>query len=542
MLSQDKKEYYRQHAELRQKAYQNYKPEEDDDLMVGGKPSLAFKDLLARADRIEAAERAIMNKRRSEEELEKIFPRRTAPWIASCTADEARERAQLLRDEYDKFLAVLFGRKIPISRPNLEKRGYYAPNAWKATREFGMGPILKDQDEDDVPNEASPLQIIIDLGIKTPDEDTIFLTNGSGVEYEGFIKDASELLSEDAMAEVFNHGPKISEKKNEKIIRPSTDEVKQTSQMLKSVVNENATKTCEDRLKIPQPFDVEAWLAQDDDQIGNREEIENSRVAWRKYCADGEAERRRTNEINDPLEPTEFGYRVATQLEDALIEELGLKLGTTELTSNLVEWLSDSDFEGNTGYDLGGIESSDESTYSGIEFSSNMVLLQDWGVQRTNGSSILRTRRPVEESDESDENDEEPGPYDHGWETDDSMPSLMSASEDESEDSEGRTSIEITAFENQVREYEAMLETDSEGWESDSEGEFDWGEDPDTSYHDSRERLLKMMNETTYSLNNAELEFSDEESTSESSGKDHPFAKTSARERMYGKPAASPPQ
>ncbi|KAK4698134.1 hypothetical protein P7C70_g8103, partial [Phenoliferia sp. Uapishka_3] len=297
LLSQEEKEYYRQRAELRQKPKQIYEAEGDDDLMMGGRPSLAFKDLLARADRIEAAARAIMKRKKSEEELEKIFPRRTAPWIASCTAEEASERAQLLRDKYDKFLAVLFGRKIHTSRPHLEKKGYYAPDAWKEARGFGMGPFLKSQDGGNTPNKASPLQIIIDSGIKTVKSKEIFVTGGSNVEYEGFIEDASELLSEEAMAEIYDHRTVTSEMNNKKPLHPSLNDKKLTSEAPKMGNKETTTEGCKDQLKIPEFFDVEEWLAQDDDQIGNREESENSRVACRKYCAEGEAERRRVKEF-----------------------------------------------------------------------------------------------------------------------------------------------------------------------------------------------------------------------------------------------------
>ncbi|KAK4696423.1 hypothetical protein P7C70_g8381, partial [Phenoliferia sp. Uapishka_3] len=404
---------YRQ-FELKEKARRAHRAEDDDNLMIGVRPSPAFKDLLARADRIEAAERAIMNKRKTEEELEKIFPRRTAPWIASCTADEARERAQLLRNEYDKFLAVLFGRKIPISRPSLERSGYYTPELYsRQTTDqfgkslFGMGPRLQDQKEMGIPAEVSPLQILVDSGIK-PEKARDFLGEKESAECKGFREVAAELLNPEAMIEIFEETESASHSREA------------SSFTLPLGKGKLMREPREGRPKPPK---------------NSREEIEDSRVAWRKYCADAAAKRSRDELASKVLSPQEFAFRASNQKEDILIRELGLKTETTDLTSNLVERVNDSDTEKNEGELLEGNESADESSSeSSMQLTSNMVQLRAWGVRRSDGSSVLRTRRQCEGSDsDSEEGSIDESPLDHEWESEDSMPSQMSASEDGSE-------------------------------------------------------------------------------------------------------------
>ncbi|KAK4699761.1 hypothetical protein P7C70_g6498, partial [Phenoliferia sp. Uapishka_3] len=535
-ITAEENEFRYHQSELKEVGRKAYTPEDDDNLMVGGRPSPAFKDLLARADRIEAAERAIMNKRKSEEELEKIFPRRTAPWIASCTADEARERAQLLRDEYDKFLAVLFGRKIPISRPSLEQRGYYSQESYsrRATDElvnplFGMGPRLQSQDESDVPAEVSPLQILVDSGVKR--ERAPNFLGGENIECEEYGEGGAEPLG----------------MKNEDLEK--LESVTETTSLTLPLGKGELTKEPHrERQKVPEeggasctttkPFNVEDWLAQDDDLYGTREEIEDSRVAWREYCANAEEERRKASANHDSLDPREFAFRATNQSEDLLVRELGLKLETTELTSNLVEWVNDSDSSEGEGELLETSQLLDEENLgSSYQLTSNMVQLRAWGVRKSDGSSILRTRREFETAEsESGEDSDDQIPLDHEWESEDSMPSLGSASEDESEQSNGRTMPEISTFERNVREMESWCESDSEfEWVSGSEEEVESEEEQDTSWRDSRNRLMKMMNEATYQMNNAELEPSDSDATSASDswGKAQPLAKTSARERMY---------
>ncbi|KAK4698279.1 hypothetical protein P7C70_g8002, partial [Phenoliferia sp. Uapishka_3] len=63
-----------------------------------------------------AAEEAIVNERARQEELRKQLGERTAPWIETCTPEEAETRAQELRDEYDRFLEVLFGGHIRLEK------------------------------------------------------------------------------------------------------------------------------------------------------------------------------------------------------------------------------------------------------------------------------------------------------------------------------------------------------------------------------------------------------------------------------------------
>ncbi|KAK4701454.1 hypothetical protein P7C70_g4775, partial [Phenoliferia sp. Uapishka_3] len=64
----------------------------------------------------EAAEQAIEHGRLRHEELRKQLGEKTSPWILTCTAEEAATRAQELRDEYDHFLEVLFGRRIRLEK------------------------------------------------------------------------------------------------------------------------------------------------------------------------------------------------------------------------------------------------------------------------------------------------------------------------------------------------------------------------------------------------------------------------------------------
>ncbi|KAK4691529.1 hypothetical protein P7C70_g9327, partial [Phenoliferia sp. Uapishka_3] len=59
-----------------------------------------------------AAEDALIYERERQEELRHYFETtKTEPWIRTCTAEEAIERARQLREEYDRFLIVLFGRQ-----------------------------------------------------------------------------------------------------------------------------------------------------------------------------------------------------------------------------------------------------------------------------------------------------------------------------------------------------------------------------------------------------------------------------------------------
>ncbi|KAK4699352.1 hypothetical protein P7C70_g6908, partial [Phenoliferia sp. Uapishka_3] len=538
---------YRQY-ELKEEARRAHRPEDDDNLMIGGRPSPAFKDLLARADRIEAAERAIMNKRKSEEELEKIFPRRTAPWIASCTADEARERAQLLRDEYDKFLAVLFGRKIPISRPSLEERGYYSQELYsrQTTDEFGkslfgMGPRLQGQKETGIPAEVSPLQILVDSGIK-PDKARDFLDEKESTGCEGFRELAAELLNPEAMNEIFEEAESAIQSRESSSFTPPLGKRELTRGSQEE--RPNTSEKVDAGSVTAKSFSVEDWLAKDDDLCESREEVEDSRVAWRKYCADAAAKRSRDESASQVLSPQECAFRASNQKDDVLIRELGLKLETTELTSNLVEWVNDSDDERIEGELLEENESADErSSESSLRLTSNMVQLKAWGVRRSDGSSMLGTRRQIEGSEsDSDEGSFDESPLDHEWESEDSMPSLMSASEDGSERSERRTLLETTTLERDVAAMESWCETDSEfEWVSGSEEDTGDEEEQDTSWRDARERLMKMMKDATYELNNAELapSESDSELSTKSSGKVQPLATTSARERMYQKSPAS---
>ncbi|KAK4706029.1 hypothetical protein P7C70_g169, partial [Phenoliferia sp. Uapishka_3] len=76
----------------------------------------AIDALLAQAQKIQEGENAIMSESTRQQALQEITETRTGPWITTCTAEEAAERAQEMRDEYDRFLTILFGRRIPLMR------------------------------------------------------------------------------------------------------------------------------------------------------------------------------------------------------------------------------------------------------------------------------------------------------------------------------------------------------------------------------------------------------------------------------------------
>ncbi|KAK4698136.1 hypothetical protein P7C70_g8101, partial [Phenoliferia sp. Uapishka_3] len=63
-----------------------------------------------------AAELAISNERERQQALKRQLGTKTEPWIQSCTDEEARARAHELREEYDSFLEVLFGRRIRLEK------------------------------------------------------------------------------------------------------------------------------------------------------------------------------------------------------------------------------------------------------------------------------------------------------------------------------------------------------------------------------------------------------------------------------------------
>ncbi|KAK4693901.1 hypothetical protein P7C70_g8840, partial [Phenoliferia sp. Uapishka_3] len=96
-----------------------------------------------------AAEEAIACERERQEELRRQLGERTAPWIQTCTQEEATARAKELRDEYDRFLEVLFGRKIRLEKklkteqsiesetPDAHPQPDYPPSAPRKERECG---------------------------------------------------------------------------------------------------------------------------------------------------------------------------------------------------------------------------------------------------------------------------------------------------------------------------------------------------------------------------------------------------------------------
>ncbi|KAK4700397.1 hypothetical protein P7C70_g5849, partial [Phenoliferia sp. Uapishka_3] len=57
-------------------------------------------------------DQAIRDRKSSDERLETLLPGRSAPWLKPCTDEEAVERARILKEEYDRFLHVLFGRDL----------------------------------------------------------------------------------------------------------------------------------------------------------------------------------------------------------------------------------------------------------------------------------------------------------------------------------------------------------------------------------------------------------------------------------------------
>ncbi|KAK4701126.1 hypothetical protein P7C70_g5111, partial [Phenoliferia sp. Uapishka_3] len=85
-------------------------------------PTPAIDALLAHAQALQQGENAVMSEVSRREALQELSETRTGPWIATCTPEEAAERAQDMRDEYDRFLTVLFGRKIPLMRDDARKK------------------------------------------------------------------------------------------------------------------------------------------------------------------------------------------------------------------------------------------------------------------------------------------------------------------------------------------------------------------------------------------------------------------------------------
>ncbi|KAK4700703.1 hypothetical protein P7C70_g5540, partial [Phenoliferia sp. Uapishka_3] len=71
-------------------------------------------DLMKHALKLHVAEEAVLEEVTQQILSNDIVTTRTGPWIEACSDEEAIERAQLLRDEYDKFLTVLFGRRIRL--------------------------------------------------------------------------------------------------------------------------------------------------------------------------------------------------------------------------------------------------------------------------------------------------------------------------------------------------------------------------------------------------------------------------------------------
>ncbi|KAK4700762.1 hypothetical protein P7C70_g5480, partial [Phenoliferia sp. Uapishka_3] len=84
-------------------------------------PTPAIDALLEHASRIQDNEQAVMEEAERQQALQEVAETRTGPWITTCTPEEAIERAQTMRDEYDRFLTVLFGRKIPVRRLETRK-------------------------------------------------------------------------------------------------------------------------------------------------------------------------------------------------------------------------------------------------------------------------------------------------------------------------------------------------------------------------------------------------------------------------------------
>ncbi|KAK4690508.1 hypothetical protein P7C70_g9561, partial [Phenoliferia sp. Uapishka_3] len=72
-------------------------------------------------------DQAIRDRRASDDQLNSLFPNRTAPWLATCTTEEALERARILKEEYDRFLHVLFGRDLPLIQENKKASGEGSP-------------------------------------------------------------------------------------------------------------------------------------------------------------------------------------------------------------------------------------------------------------------------------------------------------------------------------------------------------------------------------------------------------------------------------
>ncbi|KAK4700552.1 hypothetical protein P7C70_g5696, partial [Phenoliferia sp. Uapishka_3] len=85
-------------------------------------PTPAIDALLAHARNLQQGENSIMSENHRQEALRELSETRTGPWITTCSPEEAAERAQEMRDEYDRFLTVLFGRKIPLMRDDAKKR------------------------------------------------------------------------------------------------------------------------------------------------------------------------------------------------------------------------------------------------------------------------------------------------------------------------------------------------------------------------------------------------------------------------------------
>ncbi|KAK4694304.1 hypothetical protein P7C70_g8759, partial [Phenoliferia sp. Uapishka_3] len=237
-------------------------------------PTPHLDELLAQAERLHQVEDSIMREREGQDVLQEIFETRTGPWIHTCSPEEAAERAAILREEYDKFLTVLFGRKIPIRRNDSDQ------GRSKGLQET-LAPALPIHAHAPPRNSRECSSMMFSVRVPGDGSKDSLKTEPR----ENFLKDESR------------------QEQNEDI------EVMDA--------------------KAPEPeFDFQEWVNDQHAQIYEPEEENDPRAGIQTFCA-------QNGDI--VIEESAFDSGSSDLSEERLISELGLRMAETGLASNFME-------------------------------------------------------------------------------------------------------------------------------------------------------------------------------------------------------------